>query len=85
LIFKIQAGGETTGNGVVIALRPGRSAGPKHGDEKFRSSRFRPAPLPGCEPSALGSGGFTTGLYPQPFQGKKQQSPNAKVFGNDKR
>ena len=81
---RILAGGGTTGTGVVIAFAPRRGAGPKHRNENFRSSKFRLAPLPGCDAFALGSRWFHHRLISTALSGQKQESLNAKVLGNDK-
>jgi hypothetical protein len=47
------AGGGTAGMPVVIDLRPGRGAGSEHREKTHRSSKFRPAPLPGRDRLAL--------------------------------
>ncbi|MBP6822183.1 MAG: hypothetical protein KA368_11615, partial [Acidobacteria bacterium] len=75
------AGGETTGNVVVIALRPGKGAGPKHSDDEFRSSKFRPAPLPGCNAFAFGNRWFHHRLISTALSGQKAGIAKREKFG----
>jgi hypothetical protein len=64
----------------LLPLRPGKGAGPKHGDEN--SEIQSPAPLPGCNASALDSRWFHHRLISLALSGQKQKSPNEKNLGN---
>jgi hypothetical protein len=65
------AGGGTAGMLVVIALRPGRGAGSMRKEKKFRSSKSRPAPLPGRDRSALSYRWFHRRLISTALSGRK--------------
>src|SRR5215813_10782678 len=56
---RILAGGETTGMPVVIAFAPRQGRRTRARIRGFRSSKPRPAPLPGGGVTAQATGGFT--------------------------
>ena len=66
---------------VVIALRPGRGAGSERGEKKFRSSKFRPAPLPGRDRSALSYRRFHRRLISTALSGRKARIGYLERFG----
>ena len=65
------AGGGTTGKPVIIAFAPRQGRGTEVRWKKFRCSEFRPAPLPGCDASALGFRWFHHRLISTALSGRK--------------